>query len=84
MVAEPGVAPGIADYESAVMLFHYPATGCFFSFFFPKMRAQLSSNCLRGTLNGRGLLPFPPVLMLISHFVRTERCILIFLLNLSV
>lgn len=66
MVAEPGVAPGIADYESAVMLFHYPATGCFFSFFFPKMRAQLSSNCLRGTLNGRGLLPLPPVLILIS------------------
>ena len=25
MVAEPGVAPGTEDYESSVILFHYPA-----------------------------------------------------------
>lgn len=70
LVAGPGVAPGTADYESAVMLFHYPAAGCFFSFFFPKMRSQLSSNCLRGTLNGLGLLPLPPVLMI--HFSKHD------------
>ena len=70
MVAEPGVAPGIEDYESSVMLFHYPATGILFIlsffelFFFPKILFQLSSNCFLGTLNGLGLLPFPPVLML--------------------
>ena len=62
MVAEPGVAPGIEDYESSVMLFHYPATGCFFSLFFPKMRSQFSSNFLRGTLSGLGLLPLPLML----------------------
>ena len=71
MVAEPGVAPGIEDYESSVMLFHYPATGTLFifsflDFFFPKMRSQLSSNCFLGTLIGLGLLPLPPVLILIS------------------
>ena len=71
MVAEPGVAPGIEDYESSVMLFHYPATGIlfirFFDFLFPNMRSQLSSNCFLGTLNGLGLLPFPLMLHVSRH-----------------
>ena len=67
MVAEPRVALGIEDYESSVMLFHYPATGVlfilsFFDLFFdPKILSQLSSNCFLGTLNGRGLLPLPDI-----------------------